>query len=326
MTNQEIIESTIEELNKEKNWQVRYAKYAEGILKHQDHYKTMSQKANVSFPLSAYTTISKMNSGSCKYDIRYLGQSIGTLTIKNSGERTFTASQEGYSDLKKKRGISDLPTLEKEEQWDGPKMIKCRSVLKKICVSEAKTHSPEHKCENLLLRDFSKTSSKEKTLLHIQPVKFGGKFMQLTTPLNASNHKNGPKYSKAGGGIDILARVGVGANSHLCVIELKDENRTSEPMEVVLQQALSYAVFLAQLLDDERSEKWWKVLGYKDEKKVNKVIDVVGLMPKGTEIDYKEDYKVGSFTLRMRTLYFDKEALFERDTFEFSGSFCKEIK
>lgn len=326
MTNQEIIDSTIKELDTEKDWQVRYAKYADGILKHQDHYISMSHKANVSFPLSAYTTIDKMNRESCKYDIRYLGQSIGTLTIKQSGERTFAVSQTGYTDLIQKRGISELPKLEKKEKWDGSNMTKCRSILKHICVSDAKTHSPEHKCENLLLREFSKTKSDEKSLLHIQPVKFGGKFVQITTPLNASNHKNGPKYSQTGGGIDILARVGVGANSHLCVIELKDENRTSEPMEVVLQQALSYAVFLAQLLDDERSEQWWKVLGYKDEKKVNKVIDVVGLMPKGTEIDYKEDYKVGSFTLRMRTLYFDKKALFEREPFEFSGSFCKEIK
>lgn len=326
MTNQEIIDSTIKELETEKDWQVRYAEYADGILKHQDHYKQMSHKANVSFPLSAYTTISKMNSGSCKYDIRFLGQSIGALTIKRNGERIFAVSEEGYTDLKEKRGITDLPILDKEEQWDSSKMIKCRSILKHICISEAKTHSPEHKCENLLLREFSKSKSDEKSLLHIQPVKFGGKYMQLTTPLNASNHKNGPKYSKIGGGIDILARVGVGANSHLCVVELKDENRKSEPMEVVLQQALSYAVFLAKLLDDERSENWWKVLGYQDAKKVNKVIDVVGLMPKGTVSDYEEEYKVGSFTLRLRTLYFDKEALFERDTFEFSGSFCKEIK
>lgn len=326
MTNQEIIDRTISELAAEKDWQVRYAEYADEILKHQDHYKKMFNKANVSFPLSAYTTIGKLKKESCEYDIRYLGQSIGTLTIKKNGERIFAVSKDGYTDLKEKRGITDLPILDKKEQWDSTKMTKCRSILKHFDVSDAKTHSPEHKCENLLLKEFSKTKSDKKSLLHIKPVKFGGKFVQLTTPLNASNHKNGPKYSQTGGGIDILARVGVGANSHLCVIELKDENRRSEPMEVVLQQALSYAVFLAQLLDDERSEKWWKVLGYKDEKKVNKVIDVVGLMPKGTEIDYKEDYKVGSFTLRMRTLYFDKKALFERDPFEFSGSFCKEIK
>lgn len=325
MTNQEIIDSTIRELATEKDWQDRYAKYANGILKHQDHYKRMSHKANVSFPLSAYTTISKLKSGSCIYDIRYLGQSIGTLTINKEGNRSFTYSK-GYTDLKKNRGIFNLPELEKEEQWDSSNMTKCRSILKHICVSDAKTHSPEHKCENLLLREFSKKKSDNKSLLYIQPVKFGGKFVQLTTTLNASNHKSGPKYSKFGGGIDILAHVGNGANSHLCVFELKDENQKSEPMEVVLQQALSYAVFLAKLLDDERSNNWWKVLGYKNEKNVNKVIDVVGLMPKGTEIDCEEEYYVGSFTLRLRTLYFDKEALFERDTIEFSGSFYNEIK
>lgn len=133
---------------------------------------------------------------------------------------------------------------------------------------------------------------------------------------------------KKGGGIDILARVRKGRNSHLCVFELKDENHDSEPMEIVLQQALKYAVFLACLLnnegegDNERVENWWKILGYKGEKKLN-VIDVVGIMPKGTEVDCKYCYHVGSFTLNLYTLYFDKEALYQGKPFEFSGSYAK---
>jgi len=213
--------------------------------------------------------------------------------------------------------------LKEIEEWDSCSMSTCRSILRSVNVSDAKTHSPEHKCESLLLREFSKSDSQNKSFKKIQPVKFGGKYVQLTTNLTAS-HKNEVSLQKKGGGIDILARVESGANSHLCVVELKDENHASESMEVVIQQALSYAVFLAQLLDDERAKNWWKVLGYKGIKEPKHVIDVVGLMPKGTEVNYKQDLQVGSFTLRLRSWYFDKDALFNQEKFELSGSYERE--
>ena len=324
MTNEEIIKATIAELSKEPNWQERYAKYANSILKHTEYYKEMAGKAHVSFPLSAYTTISKLKKSSCEYDIRYLGQSIGSLEIRETGERIFGYSN-GYTDLRAKQGYTMLPLLEKIEKWDSKNMTKCRSILKHIDVFDAKTHSPEHKCENLLLREFSKEKSKDKSFLYIQPVRFAGKFVQFTTNLTASK-KNEVTYSKKGGGIDILARVGVGANSHLCVFELKDENHDSEPMEVVLQQALSYAVFLALLLDDSRAKDWWKVLGYNGKTEPIHTIDVVGLMPKGKETIGENEYKVGSFSLRTHTLYFDKDALFNQEKFHFSGSFAEMLK
>ncbi len=319
MTIEEKMDSLKLELSKE-NWHDRYAKYAEDILKHWKLYEEMSHKARVAFPLSAYTSISKMEKSSYEYDIRYLGQSIGTLYIEENGERYFKYSK-GYADLIENRGIK-LPNLNLIEKWDSKNMSKCRSILNSINICDAEIHSPEHKCENLLLREFSKTESKQKSLLHIQPVKFGGKFVQLTTPLMASR-KNEVSYSRKGGGIDILARVGLGRSSHLCVIELKDENHGSEPVDVVLHQAFSYAVFLANLLDEASTKIWWSVLGYK--KEPNHIIDVVSLMPKGEEHNIEKDYPVGSFTLRLRTLYFDKDALFNQEKFEFSGSYVKEL-
>lgn len=321
--NLEVIKETLAVLETEPNWHLRYADYASKILEHEKHYKEMARKFHVSFPLSAYTSISKLTGSSAIYDIRYIGQSIGTLTIKSDGSRVFKYS-EGYSDLRNKRGYSNLPELKKEEKWESAKMSECRSILKSIELSKANTHSPEHKCENLLLREFSKKQSTKKSLLRIQPVRFAGKFVQLTTILKASK-KGEVTYSTKGGGIDILARVGVGANSHLCVLELKDENHASEPMAVVLQQALSYAVFLAQLLDNENCKEWWKVLGYKGNVEPIHRIDVVGLMPKGDESVCDAVYKVGSFELHLHTLYFDKDALFNQEKFEFSGSYVKEL-
>ena len=76
-----------------------------------------------------------------------------------------------------------------------------------------------------------------------------------------------------------------------------------------------------------------KIFGYKKRKCPN-VIDVVGLIPKGKETiketiieeDIEEEYQVGSFALRTHTLYFDKDALFSGEKFEFSGSFKELLK
>lgn len=331
MTNQDIIKQTLEELDKDSEWKMRYAKYAKEILNKQNTYVEMSRKVKVSFPLSMYTTISKIKSGNYQYDIRYFGQSIGTLEIKKGQSKPVFRCSSGYENLRNRKELENLPKLNDKdgEEWNSVNMRRLRSILKKQEVVNATIHSPEHKCENLLLREFSKLKSKGKSFLNIQPIKLGGKlFFQLTTCLSASKPDTVAYSEGRGGGIDILARVGTGKNSHLCVFELKDENLTSEPMEIVLQQALKYAVFLACLLtkggeeDNERIENWWKILGYNGKNKPN-VIDVVGIMPKGAEVDCKYCYEVGSFTLNLYTLYFDKEALYQGKPFEFSGSYAK---
>ena len=111
---------------------------------------------------------------------------------------------------------------------------------------------------------------------------------------------------------------------YLGVFELKDQNKSDEPMSVVIQQALSYAVFIAKLLDSEGGSDWMKIFGYK--KQCPHTIDVVGLIPKGEETIIEEIFQVGSFTLQTLTLYFDKDALLSKVKFEFSGSFKEILK
>ena len=218
----------------------------------------------------------------------------------------------------------DIPKLQDEEEWNSLNMKRFRSFLSHIDIAGAETHSPEHKCENLLLREFHQTDSKKKSLLNIQPITFGGEFMQLTTNLSASK-KGVVSFSKKGGGIDIMARSRHQDNKvYLGVFELKDQNKSNEPMSDVIQQALSYAVFIAKLLDSKGGPDWMKIFGFK--KQCPHIIDVVGFIPKGEETIIEEEYKVGSYILRTHTLYFDKDALFSRERFEFSGSFKELLK
>ena len=322
MTNEEIIEKTLIEISKDSDWETRYANYAKDILKHESYHNGMTNKAKVKFPLSKYTSISKYRGKKVETDIRYLGQSIGSLIIEPNGNRFFKKSKSGYNDLVKR--YSGIPKLQDEEEWNSLNMKRFRSFLSHIDIAGAETHSPEHKCENLLLREFHQTDSKKKSLLNIQPITFGGEFMQLTTNLSASK-KGVVSFSKKGGGIDIMARSRHKDNKvYLGVFELKDQNKSNEPMSDVIQQALSYAVFIAKLLESKGGSDWMKIFGFK--KQCPHIIDVVGLIPKGEEIILEEEYQVGSYILRTHTLYFDKDALFSREKFEFSGSFKELLK
>ena len=326
MTNEEIIKMTLNEISRDSDWETRYANYAKDILKHESYHKGMTNKAKVKFPLSKYTSISKYRGKKVETDIRYLGQSIGSLIIEPNGNRFFKKSKSGYNDLVKR--YPDIPKLQDEEEWNSLNMKRFRSFLSHIDIAGAETHSPEHKCENLLLREFHQTDSKKKSLLNIQPITFGGEFMQLTTNLSASK-KGVVSFSKKGGGIDIMARSRHQDNKvYLGVFELKDQNKSNEPMSDVIQQALSYAVFIAKLLDSKGGPDWMKIFGFK--KQCPHIIDVVGFIPKDEETiieeEYEEEYKVGSFALRTHTLYFDKDALFSGEKFEFSGSFKELLK
>lgn len=322
MGNKEIIENTLCAISEDSNWEIRYAKYAKDILKHADVHKIITKSVKVKFPFSKYTCISKFKGKKIETDIRYLGQSIGSLIVDSDGSKVFMKSKSGYNDLVKR--YPNIPKLGEQECWDSSTMSRFRSFLSHIDVKDAKTHSPEHKCENLLLREFHETKSGKKSLINIQPITFGGEYVQLTTILGAS--KEGKvSFSKKGGGIDIMARVRNKDNKvYIAVFELKDENKKDEPMSVVIQQALSYAVFIAILLDSNAGSDWMRIFGYK--KQCPKIIDVVGLIPKGEETIIDEEYKVGSFTLKTHTLYFDKDALYSRNQFDFSGSFLNVLK
>lgn len=96
--------------------------------------------------------------------------------------------------------------------------------------------------ESFLLENYAKKRSDEKEIAYIQPVTMldtSARF-QMPTPIKASSVKNGidtlAYAGKSGGGIDILARVGSGRSTTLAVMELKDENKDSEPPRKVICQ------------------------------------------------------------------------------------------
>ena len=138
-------------------------------------------------------------------------------------------------------------------------------------------NNEEHRIENILLKEFSKTNRNEKILLGIQPVvmlNIKGLYYQMCTPISAS--KQPIKYSRQyGGGIDILARI----NRKLSIIEVKDENKGSEPPRKVINQAIAYATFIAQLLRSDSGENWWNIFGFKNSPPKSLTLNIIAAMP-----------------------------------------------
>lgn len=321
---------TITDIGKEVNnlliknteWGKRYKDYGKLINSNKGVKYKNRKKFHITKPLTAYSSISDAkNESSNNFDIRYKGQSVGKITINNN-----------------RKTITLLPKTNSNKDWfDIDYKGSCewiseeaKSFRKEFIDLDKKTKSPEHEYENKLLNAFSRTN-KDKIIKNIRPVTISdGCFFQMPTPLGASSHSSGTiKYSgPRGGGIDILARAKIKGqanhNSRLVVFELKDENKTSESPEQVILQATAYGVFIARLLQEDRT--WWEIFGFdcKDAKNDNlHEIFICTLMPKGEQCNYQfenESLKVGDIRLTFHTLFFEVDK--DQNITGFNGSLC----
>ena len=342
-SNEDAKNRTLDLLEKNEEWETRYEGYADSIEVNESKYREIAHKKfQVNYPLMVYSCISKViDSGKFCYDLRFFGNSIGTVEInrKEATELKFDKKKaEALASLK------DSPFKLNDElsstkgsiilPWRKGLASRIRSffaqeqsnILKELGLK--KKQQKEAKIESEVLKILS---SKDKDIHNIKPVKMGGKFFQLTTPLSASKIKEGKvSYSNSprGGGIDILAR----SHKRLVVIELKDENELNEPQEVVMYQAISYATFLAKLLRSKSGKKWYKLLREsKIEKAVPKElhINVVTLMPVKDDLQEGEgslkDISIENLntTLHLFTLYFKEE---KDEIVEFTGTFADYLK
>ena len=230
--------------------------------------------------LGFYSSISRAIKEEVTYDVRYEGQSVATLKLKdeclylepNTGKNRKTYKE--YPDKFNKREL-EWGSSEAEE------FIKYFSgSLERIDGATNK----ESKIESKFLKQFNKKSSEGKVLLYIQPVTLSGVFFQMPTPLKASSAKDSLiSYADYhGGGIDILARQGIGQYGvKLTVIEVKDKNTRSERPEKAIKQAIAYATFIQKLLRSERAgnREWWDFFGFNGAIPNQLIIKTVIAMP-----------------------------------------------
>jgi hypothetical protein len=256
-----IIQNAQCELRKNNTWISQYKSYSEQLSANAAFIEEKRTKFREWAPLFYYITTSsaKDNKSRLVLDIRYMGQNVANL-ICDKKDRVIISTKD-YNDNNKQHFDCDIELDNKD--WDGEEAAKFRKHFRERTPTRnnEKKRNEEHKIESMLLTEFSKQRG-EKLLRGIQPVKFARNIrFPMPTALSASK-PNDLQFAKKGGGVDILSRVGLGQNTCPCVIEVKDENKTTEPPEVALKQAINYAVFIRELLRSPAGPLWWRLVGF----------------------------------------------------------------
>lgn len=322
---EDIISKAQDELKNNSEWKKRYAGYLKDIWQNRNKAKRGFNKPE---GLSLYSTVGTRKEN-C-YFLRFKGQNVGKITVNKDSIKLNSLVTESKS-----HDIKGCPLLKEDKgvDWDSNEASKFRSFFKNASL-DLKTKSPEHFVENSLLNEFRKRDSKNKIVKNIQPVLLHSLFFQMPTPLKASAHN--PEYSaQNGGGIDILSRITTKDGHHrVCVMEVKDENKKEESQKDAMTQAIIYATFISQLLDNE--PEWFEFFAGHNKKRDRispswdtKDIEVVTIMPEGvseTFDNFSLEVPGSEFILHCRSLYYNKEKFDKEHIFEFSGSFLSEIK
>ena len=311
MTPKEAIAKTQSELKaNESKWVDRFTEYISKSVKNVDSIVAKRKKFHKWGNLSVYFTIGRAKDDSSSFDLRYQGQSVGEIRVHKNGEIILAISETQFKNNTNEKYLVGYPKdicAAGTYKWDSKEAAAFRKYFKN---NPGKSGHPEHKYENLLLKELSSDSSAEKSLTGIQPVTIGTKtdlFFQMPTPLTASG--SDIVYSDGHGGIDILAR----RNGRLTVLELKDEFNENEGPDKVITQAIAYATFIVELCNTKARDDFWKLCGFNNIPTGKETINVSILMPEGKEVVNPEfagevlSVPGSDMKLELNYIFFDKE-------------------
>ena len=271
-------------LRSETKWQATYAGYAAKLLKKRGEMtqkrKTLDAQRELD-PLYCYTSIGAIKGDrDFDFDLRYLGQSVGKVTVEN-GVPLLTVDKE-IQTSQRDFGYN-VGKIDKEAWMTGERAQAFKAYYKSLAEQTGiRPRQPEHMVESALFTELEKKKGDTKALKGIQPITCVDDVrLHMKTALAASGAI--PKLSGQGGEIDIFCRRSKGNRSRLTVIEVKDENKSDEPFHVVIKQAIAYAVFIRELAHSQSGRDWmdlWRLGNQPWEKGFT--VNAVAAMPKGT--------------------------------------------
>lgn len=264
-------------------WVERYKNYAEGILANKNKIEQGKRKFNVPYPLGCYITLGNSINGKTTYDLRYLGQSVGEIRIKNNQPLLFVTKTQSNNNSKFFNYA--LGTI-KQEPWEtGKKASEFKTFFTNMVNKDKMPRQKEHMVEARLFQELAKDSSEDKQLLQIQPINFAECFTHMKTAVAGSNAKKGKiSVVNKGGEIDIFCRKTVNSTeTRLTVIEVKDKLEKNETFETAMFQAISYAVFIRELIHTSSGSKWMKIWGMNSQKTDGIIINAVVAIPISSE-------------------------------------------
>ena len=240
------------------DWQKRYYEHCKKIIDKKDNIIEFLEKSHEWEPFTKNVTISSIEN--LFIDLRYKGQTVGKLTNENNSIifSTKEKNETNYRDF-------GCEVIVDKELWNGGENSRKFRKYFKDKLPERKNKSKgneEHRIESLIIDYLDGKKRKDdgnKLINNLVPIKIFNKVrFALNTPIGASKDIKGCKTG--GGGIDIFARYG----RNLTIIEVKDKNESIEPPQKAMNQAISYAVFIRELLraEQKRDNTWWKLFGY----------------------------------------------------------------
>ena len=148
--------------------------------------------------------------------------------------------------------------------------------------------------EAMLLAEFSKTSSYDKILTGIQPIKYGTLYYPIPIMMNQKKMEY----------INILARTKV---RKITIIEVMSED---QELDSILTQATAKATMLLNILNGEHGDRWYKIFGFHGAKPSHLTIKVCIAVPKSSKIKEFEPFTIQTEngSLDYRYLQFENDA------------------
>ncbi len=243
---------------KRNEWEHRYAEYAHQIFKSLEQVKNNKDQFKEWAPLYLYSTVADIKKSPNNFQLRYKGQIVGQLTVRNNSVLLKQTKNDPANNYK----WFGYSLKWKSTDWRSNEATKFRKYFSEL-PNALPLKSEEHKIESMILTEMEKKDKSKflGTYKNVRPVKLADiSRYQHPTPLRASS-PNAIKYSgPKGGGIDILARIGSGAASTLSVFELKPHNISDTQQTIT--QGLAYTIFLRELLRSTSGAEWFRIFGY----------------------------------------------------------------
>lgn len=297
--NQEILETyksfatqVQNQLKAAPHWRQDYAGYAKALLANSKRVKDARKKFRVPEPLCRYITIGTVKAGkTLDFDLRYLGQSAGTVRVKDE-ERPKLIVSEDIADHSEEFFGYTLGKIDGEDWATGERATAFRAFYAGLTErTDIYPRQKEHMVESALFSELEKISGETKQLKFIQPISYADTRLHMKTALNASKSAEGKctvAQSGHGGEIDVFCRRRHGNRSRLTVIEVKDENNSGETFHLAIKQAIAYAVFIRELARSECGRDWMELWGMENQpwEEEGFTINAVAAMPKGATTDF----------------------------------------
>ena len=239
------LETTIEQAQKtieqSKDWNKTYEEQAKILTEKKSlldqFYKEVKQFEGIQFYL---TEVHPTQDNIFTVKAIYQGQPIATIKI---AEDKTTVTTTTYNESNKKNYNCEFQL--KDNDLKTKETMQFLTYFNKEMKPKGNINEQSH-TQAMLLSEFAKTSSYDKLLTGIQPIKYSNLFYPIPIILSPKEEEHG--Y------IDILTRTKI---RKLTIIEPMREDQTPES---VLANGTSKAVFLLNLLHSAKGQEFYKIL------------------------------------------------------------------